>query len=89
MLFNGALSNFTQADFTNAGFPTGARETVQRVAEDEQAHANFIKEAIIEAGGTPVEPCDYTFRESNGDSWWTRVRRGKLTPLFLSQPTPM
>ncbi|KAK4705663.1 hypothetical protein P7C70_g544, partial [Phenoliferia sp. Uapishka_3] len=60
-LFSGALANFSEQDFASAGFPVGARQTVQRIAEDEQAHAAIIRAAILDAGGTPVVPCRYSF----------------------------
>lgn len=55
-LFNGALANFTDQDFTNAGFPSGARGTVERIAQDEEAHAEIIRSALTELGVAPVEP---------------------------------
>lgn len=64
-LFNGALANFTQSDFIKAGFPTGARGTVQRIAQDEQAHADIIRSAVLELGAIPVEACEYSFPYSD------------------------
>ncbi|KAI5477577.1 lipase/esterase [Pseudohyphozyma bogoriensis] len=60
-LFFGALDKFSEEDFKAAGFPSGARGTVQRIAEDEQEHADFIAAAVKAAGGTPVQACKYTF----------------------------
>lgn len=37
------------------GFPSSTRNEIEQVATDEQAHANFLRAAIIQQGGTPVE----------------------------------
>jgi rubrerythrin len=36
-----ALANYTDADFTAAGFP-GVRDIITEVAADEQAHVDFL-----------------------------------------------
>lgn len=36
---------------------------MQRIVDDEVSHAGFIAAAIVDAGGTPVTQCNYTFRK--------------------------
>lgn len=60
-LYSGAHDNFTDAQFTSAGFPAGFRDNVGVIAGHEQQHADTIA-AILEANGAPdVPPCTYNF----------------------------
>jgi hypothetical protein len=69
------MSESDDADPTRGvGFPIATRAEVEQVASDERAHAAFIQNAIITAGGTPIQPCQYQFRES-------RLRRPCQHPL--------
>ncbi|KAL9094190.1 MAG: hypothetical protein Q9165_003605 [Trypethelium subeluteriae] len=63
-LYTGGCNNFTDAQYTSAGFPTGFRENVCVIAGHEQVHADTIA-SILEANGvTPLPACTYAFPQS-------------------------
>lgn len=60
-LYTGGCNNFTDDDYTAAGFPSGFRENVCVIASHEAAHAAAIS-SILEANGAPIIPaCSYSF----------------------------
>ncbi|KAI4170934.1 MAG: hypothetical protein LQ343_004592 [Gyalolechia ehrenbergii] len=60
-LYTGGFVNFTDADYTAAGFPPGFRENVGVIADHERVHASTISTILSNAGYTPVPPCSYKF----------------------------
>jgi hypothetical protein len=61
-LYRQAIQNFTEADFTNAGF-NGSMfyQTLKEVGRDEQIHVEFLTTALKAAGVAPVAECTYDF----------------------------
>lgn len=60
-LYTGGCDNFTDAQYTAEGFPSGFRENVCVIAQQEAAHATAIA-MILEANGvSPVPSCTYSF----------------------------
>ncbi|KAL7904472.1 ferritin-like domain-containing protein [Trichoderma velutinum] len=55
------LANFTQADFSKAGYDAAFYENVQQVSTDERDHVSFLTSALKAAGATPVAACSYSF----------------------------
>ncbi|KAK2767734.1 hypothetical protein FQN54_003892 [Arachnomyces sp. PD_36] len=55
------LENYTHQDFVDAGFADPFYHNVEKVAEDEKAHVDFLTEALSAAGASPVEECIYAF----------------------------
>lgn len=60
-LYTGGYENFTDAEYTAAGFPPGFRENVGVIAQHEAVHAQTIATILSDAGYTPVPPCTYNF----------------------------
>ncbi|KAL8654008.1 MAG: hypothetical protein Q9210_001769 [Variospora velana] len=60
-LYTGGFENFTDAEYTAAGFPPGFRENVGVIAAHEVVHVNTISTILSNAGFTPVPPCTYKF----------------------------
>lgn len=60
--YNRYLDNFTDVDFTIAGFPAATtRSYFILIREYEATHVTFIRNTITQRGGSPVPPCTYTF----------------------------
>lgn len=60
--YNTYLDNFTEADFSAAGFPGATtRSYFILIREYESTHASFIRNTITQRGGSPVPPCSYMF----------------------------
>ncbi|KAL8955781.1 MAG: hypothetical protein Q9193_006487 [Seirophora villosa] len=64
-LYTGGFENFTDAEYTAAGFPPGFRENVGVIAAHEVVHAETISNILSNAGFTPVPPCTYKFPYSD------------------------
>lgn len=60
-LYTGGFNNFTDAQYTAAGFPPGFRENVGVIAQHEETHASTIASILTKAGFSPVPPCTYKF----------------------------
>ncbi|KAI4126520.1 MAG: hypothetical protein LQ338_003710 [Usnochroma carphineum] len=60
-LYTGGFENFTDAQYTAAGFPPGFRENVGVIAQHEAVHAQTISTILSDAGFTPIPPCTYQF----------------------------
>ncbi|KAI4264930.1 MAG: hypothetical protein L6R35_007267 [Caloplaca aegaea] len=60
-LYTGGFENFTDAEYTAAGFPPGFRENVGVIAAHEAVHVETISTILSNAGFTPVPPCTYKF----------------------------
>lgn len=58
-----ALSQFQDADFTNAGFSSSdiPLEQLVTIQNDEQTHSNALQAAILDFGGTPITSCQFDF----------------------------
>ncbi|CAD6578939.1 MAG: hypothetical protein TREMPRED_002313 [Tremellales sp. Tagirdzhanova-0007] len=53
-----ALSSFTAANFTAAGFPDSVRERFLQISEHESQHVKLLSSAL---GNDSVQPCTYAF----------------------------
>ncbi|KAL8650582.1 MAG: hypothetical protein Q9226_005087 [Calogaya cf. arnoldii] len=60
-LYSGGFENFTDAEYTAAGFPPGFRHNVGVIADHEKTHSDTISTILTNAGKTPVPPCTYKF----------------------------
>lgn len=60
-LYTGGYENFTDAEYTAAGFPAGFRENVGVIASHEATHSATISAILEKAGYTPVPTCSYKF----------------------------
>ncbi|EEA19413.1 hypothetical protein TMatcc_009546 [Talaromyces marneffei ATCC 18224] len=56
-----ALSKFSQADFTSAGFNEAFLINLEFIAHDEEQHVVLLQSAISQAGAAPVASCQYNF----------------------------
>ncbi|KAL8931704.1 MAG: hypothetical protein Q9211_006783 [Gyalolechia sp. 1 TL-2023] len=68
-LYTGGFQNFTDAEYTAAGFPPGFRENVGVIAEHERVHIATISTILSNAGYTPIPPCFYNFPYSDPTSF--------------------
>jgi hypothetical protein len=60
-LIDGALLEFDDADWRDAGAGRNIRIDLEEVLDQEQAHVAALVQAVADAGGTPVEPIAYGF----------------------------
>lgn len=60
-LYSGGCSNFTDAQFTAAGFPAGFQPNVCVIADHEKTHADTLASVLSSAGQTPLPACTYSF----------------------------
>ncbi|KAI4271016.1 MAG: hypothetical protein LQ337_006312 [Flavoplaca oasis] len=60
-LYTGGFVNFTDAEYTAAGFPPGFRDNVGVIADHEKTHAQTISTILTNAGESPVPPCSFKF----------------------------
>lgn len=60
--YSQALSKFQESDFTTAGFsdPQVPIQQFQSIANDESTHTTTIQQAIVDAGGSPLN-CSFDF----------------------------
>lgn len=68
-LYTGGYENFTDAQYTAAGFPPGFRENVGVIAQHEVTHASTISSILTAAGYSPVPPCTYKFPDNSPTSF--------------------
>ncbi|GAD99231.1 conserved hypothetical protein [Paecilomyces variotii No. 5] len=61
VFYKSALQKFSEADFLAAGVSAATFEQMLFVAHDEEAHVQFLQKSISDAGGQPVEACEYNF----------------------------
>ncbi|KAF1350374.1 hypothetical protein EJ07DRAFT_169309 [Lizonia empirigonia] len=55
------LANFTEADFTAAGFGSDVYGRIKTISSDESTHVSFLTGALTAAGAKPVAECTYAF----------------------------
>lgn len=60
-LYTGGYENFTDAQYTAAGFPPGFRENVGVIASQEATHVATISAILEKSGYAPVPACSYKF----------------------------
>ncbi|KAF9479898.1 hypothetical protein BDN70DRAFT_662439 [Pholiota conissans] len=63
--FERGLSRYTQEAFVNAGYPVWVRGRYVQILEHERIHRDFIRSAIVSAGGEYVRPCQYNFYDND------------------------
>ncbi|KAI4158975.1 MAG: hypothetical protein LQ342_006948 [Letrouitia transgressa] len=63
-LYHGGYNNFSEAQYTAAGFPAGFRDNINVIAQHEDTHAQTIATILSNAGYDPVPPCTYQFPTS-------------------------
>ena len=71
VFYEGALKNFTEADFMAAGYSATYYNNLKYVAHDEQAHVQALTAALQAAGVTPVAACTYSFPYTDVKSFIT------------------
>lgn len=59
--YRDGVAMFSDADFLAAGFQTGVRDYLSRIADDEKAHVDTLVGVISDLGGEPVEEAKYDF----------------------------
>ncbi|KAJ3745081.1 ferritin-like domain-containing protein [Lentinula detonsa] len=64
--YSGALSNFTEEDFTNDGLPQWARGRFAQIAAHEQAHVQLLSGAL---GANATQACNYSFPYTSPSSF--------------------
>lgn len=60
-LYTGGYENYTDADYTNAGFPAGFRDNVGLIAQQEATHRDTLASVLTAGGQTPLPACTYMF----------------------------
>jgi len=60
-LYTGGYENFTDAEYTAAGFPPGFRENVGVIASHEAIHIGALSGILETYGVAPVPNCTYNF----------------------------
>ncbi|KAJ4494437.1 ferritin-like domain-containing protein [Lentinula lateritia] len=68
-LYTEGLSRFSVQDFVNNGLEPWMYGRLQEILEHEEAHMEFLKSVVSEAGGKPVERCVYNFSYSDPRSF--------------------
>jgi len=71
VFYHQALAKFSQADFTNAGYPASIYANLQEIAKDEATHVSFLTSALTAAGASPVAACQYSFPYTSVGSFLT------------------
>jgi len=56
-----ALSQYSESDFTNAGYSSDVRSKIQQISSDESTHVSFLSTALQAGGVTPTAACTYDF----------------------------
>ncbi|GAW06807.1 hypothetical protein LENED_008757 [Lentinula edodes] len=64
--YTGALSSFSQDDFTNDGLPEWARGRFEQIAAHEQAHVELLSNAL---GSNATQACTYSFPYTSPSSF--------------------
>lgn len=59
--YRDGLANFTQAQFTAAGFGGSFYQNLKEISSDETTHVAFLTTALTAANVTPVAECIYDF----------------------------
>lgn len=60
-LYSGGYANFTDAQYTAAGFPAGFRDGVGLIAKHEATHRDTLASVLTSNGVTPLPACTYSF----------------------------
>lgn len=67
--YNQSLTNYSESDFTDAGFDASIRANIVEVLADEKTHVSFLTAALENAGAIPVEECTYDFGVTGVESF--------------------
>ena len=68
-LYTGGYEDFTDAQYTAAGFPAGFRAGVGLTAQQEGEHVDTLTTVLSSNGATPIPPCTYKFPYSDPKSF--------------------
>lgn len=68
-LFSAGCNNFTDADYSSAGYASGFHENVCIIASQERAHAQAIGSVLSSNGYDTISPCTYQFPYSNASDF--------------------
>ncbi|KAL8745270.1 MAG: hypothetical protein Q9190_002576 [Brigantiaea leucoxantha] len=68
-LYHQGYDNYTEEQYTAAGFPAGFRDNINVIAQHEDVHAQTISTILSNAGYTPVPTCTYTFPSTDPTSF--------------------
>ncbi|RDB17443.1 Protein rds1 [Hypsizygus marmoreus] len=63
--YSRGLEKFSEKHFRDAGFPEWVRGRYEQIAAHEKTHVEFLSNAIKAAGAQAVEPCDYSFPDTD------------------------
>ena len=85
VFYKGAVSQFPESDFTDAGFSASYYDNLKYVVMDEEQHVKALTAAITEAGATPVAACEYDFPYTDPKSFvaLASVLEGVGTSAYL------
>lgn len=64
-LYTEGYENFTDAQYSQYGFPAGFRDGIGLTAQQEAIHAANLTQVLESHGVTPVPNCTYNFPYSN------------------------
>ncbi|KAF2091305.1 hypothetical protein K490DRAFT_183, partial [Saccharata proteae CBS 121410] len=64
-LYSGGYDNFTDAQYTAAGFPAGFRDGVGLTAQQEAIHRDTLASVLSSNGQMPLPACTYSFPYSD------------------------
>ncbi|KAK4945502.1 hypothetical protein LTR10_015398 [Elasticomyces elasticus] len=83
--YHGALNNFTEQDFMNAGYSATYYNNLKYISVDEQSHVQLLSSALTAAGVTPNAACTYKFPYTDVKSFITlsSVLEGVGTSAYL------
>lgn len=85
VFYKGALSKFSEKDFTDAGYTSQYYNNLKYIAHDEEAHVQLLTTALSGAGAQPVAACEYSFPYTDVKSFITlsSVLEGVGTTAYL------
>ncbi|KAI1629059.1 ferritin-like domain-containing protein [Exophiala viscosa] len=69
--YHGAINNFTEQDFMDAGYSATYYNNLKYISVDEQSHVQLLSSALTAAGVTPNAACSYKFPYTDVKSFIT------------------
>lgn len=85
VFYKGAISQFPESAFLDAGFSSEYYTNLKYVVHDEELHVQYLTAALTDAGATPVAACTYDFPYTDPRSFVTLacVLEGVGTSAYL------